>query len=319
MSASDTTIRRWQCASRFGIKSGRLLLGGTFSSLLALLLGGTADAYTFTFDDVYYVSCTGSGARCSSTGASNFAAAFPNYTGGPGFSSVGYYQVLSTTNPSQQWSGLINNGTNNPNYIFKQPGNGSSFGGEYIQNDPNFQPVGLQGTEGLDKLVMSGFSSDANRTLTQQLVDKVYTTSATASFQFYGPVAFGGYVPFTFNSFDLSGSAQNVSFEVRDALNNVLDTVTGINLTTGTTDHVVVNIANAFKVDFLTGSTTPDALFVDNIEINDNAIAAGDHGRSGELLLPFVLAVGGMLFGAKLLERSKRHRSLRTAIPHATA
>jgi hypothetical protein len=33
--------------------------------------------------------------------------------------------------------------------------------------------------------------------------------------------------------------------------------------------------------------------------------------------LPVVLAVGGLLFGAKLLERSKKRRSLGTAIPHA--
>ena len=35
--------------------------------------------------------------------------------------------------------------------------------------------------------------------------------------------------------------------------------------------------------------------------------------------LPVLLAVGGILFGAKLLERSKTRRSLRTAVPHATA
>jgi hypothetical protein len=35
--------------------------------------------------------------------------------------------------------------------------------------------------------------------------------------------------------------------------------------------------------------------------------------------LPVLLAVGGILFGAKLCEGGKRRRSLRTAIPHAAA
>jgi hypothetical protein len=35
--------------------------------------------------------------------------------------------------------------------------------------------------------------------------------------------------------------------------------------------------------------------------------------------LPAVLAVGGLLFGAKLWERSKRRRSFGTAIPRAAA
>ena len=33
--------------------------------------------------------------------------------------------------------------------------------------------------------------------------------------------------------------------------------------------------------------------------------------------LPVLLAVGAMLFGAKLLERSKKHHLLDTAVPHA--
>jgi hypothetical protein len=35
--------------------------------------------------------------------------------------------------------------------------------------------------------------------------------------------------------------------------------------------------------------------------------------------LPVVLAIGGLLFGAKLLERSRKHRSFGAAIPHAAA
>jgi hypothetical protein len=35
--------------------------------------------------------------------------------------------------------------------------------------------------------------------------------------------------------------------------------------------------------------------------------------------LPLVLAVGGVLFGAKLRERRRKRRSFGTAIPHAAA
>jgi hypothetical protein len=228
-----------------------------------------ARADLFTFDDIVYVGCTNF--RCTN-GASNFAAAFPGYTGGPGFSSSGYYQVLNSTNTNQQWSGLSSNGNlnNAPTYIFKQPGNGSSFGGEYIQNDPNFPATGsLQGTEGLDKLTFTGgWSSDAAG-INGKTVDKVYTTSASgSSFQFYGTTAFGGFVPFTFNGFDLSGKAQNVAFEVLDINNKVLFTETGINLTNAS-DHVTVDIADAYKVLFTSGSSATDALYVDNVEIND--------------------------------------------------
>ena len=35
--------------------------------------------------------------------------------------------------------------------------------------------------------------------------------------------------------------------------------------------------------------------------------------------LPILIAVGGLLFGAKLLERSKKHRPLSPAVPNAAA
>lgn len=123
-----------------------------------------AQAYTFTFDDTKYVSC--SNFRCTD-GAANFAAAFPGYSGGPGYSRPGFYQVITTSN-GQTWSGL--NGTNpTPTYIANTS---SAISGEFIQNDPNNLPV--QFTEGQDKLVLDGSGwTSTGGTTTGALVNSV--------------------------------------------------------------------------------------------------------------------------------------------------
>jgi hypothetical protein len=56
---------------------------------------------------------------------------------------------------------------------------------------------------------------------------------------------------------------------------------------------------------------------MDNITINEpyTAVPAPPIGRG----LPVLLAVGGILFGAKLFARTRRRRWLGTAIPHAAA
>ncbi len=243
----------------------RIVSRAAMTSAALIALGLTeAQATTFTFDDIVYVSCTNF--RCSN-GGSNFAAEFPGYVG-PGYSSPGYYQVLQTNN-GNFWSGLTAHGSTVPTYIFKNAGNGSTMGGEWIQNDPNFPTFPpLNGTESEDKLLLQGFSSAATG-VNGAVVDKVYTTTANGSyFQFTAPTGIGNPTNFTFNSFDLSGSASNVTFEVLDSASNILFTSAAYNLTS-TGQHIVVNIANAFKVFFNNGSSTPNALNVDNIEIND--------------------------------------------------
>jgi PEP-CTERM motif len=245
---------------------GRIATSAIMAATAVIALGtAAAQASTFTFDDIVYVSCTNF--RCTN-GASNFAAAFPYYTAGPGFSSSGYYQVIST-NDGTTWSGLTTHspGVAAPTYIFKQPGNGSSIGGEFIQNDP-LNTAGIFPTESEDKLLLQGWSSAASG-VNGATVDKVYTTSANSSyFEFTAPTGIGQPTTFTFNSFDLSGTASNVVFEVLDSQSNVLFTSQAYNLSS-TAQHVVVNVPNTYKVLFTSGSSTGGALNMDNVEIND--------------------------------------------------
>ncbi|MDR3557550.1 MAG: PEP-CTERM sorting domain-containing protein [Syntrophobacteraceae bacterium] len=208
-----------------------------------------AQATTFTFDDEYYISSS-----------SEFSTIFQGYVGPPNYSTPGYWQVLTTKN-GQFWSGPSS--TITPSYVFKYS---STFTTEFIQNDPN--NTGTQGTIGQDRLALSGFSS-LGGSVNGAVVGKATTTSPIgASFVFYGvngsqftnpPVAF------TFNGFNLSGTATGVIFEVLDSNNNILYTSNSFNLTSGGT-IIDPEIASAYKVLFTAGSGT---LNVDNVEIND--------------------------------------------------
>ena len=182
------------------MKGTSFFLGCVLAVAAALAVwSAPAQAYTFGFEDVAYVS---------SDPLSNV---FPNYVGPPNFSSSGYYQVLSTDPNTTNWSNL--NSTNpKPVYVFKSGLN------EFIQNDPKFPTVPpLQGTENEDKLSLGSGWTTAAAGHNGQFVHYV-TASDTpnATFQFFGfnnnapnnqPVAF------TFNSFDLQGTAgQTVTF-----------------------------------------------------------------------------------------------------------
>ena len=105
-------------------------------------------------------------------------------------------------------------------------------------------------------------------------------------------------------------------FEVLASDSTVLFTSQAYNLGP-TPQHVVVNVPNAYKVLFTSGSGAVGALNMDNVEINDpyGVVPAPPIGRG----LPVLLAAGGILFGAKLLGRSKRRRWFGTLIPHAAA
>jgi hypothetical protein len=244
----------------------RIATSAIMTTTAVIALGmAAAKASTFTFDDIVYVSCTNF--RCTN-GSSSFAAAFPYYTGGPGFSSSGYYQVIST-NDGTTWSGLTAHapGVTVPKYVFKEPGNGSSIGGEFIQNDP-LNTLGIFPTESEDELLLHGWSSAAGG-VNGATVDKVYTTSAnSSSFQFTAPTGIGHPTTFTFNSFDLSGSASGVVFEVLASDLSVLFTSPAYNLSS-TAQHIVANVPNAYEVLFTSGSSTAGALNMDNVEIND--------------------------------------------------
>ncbi|MDR3553234.1 MAG: PEP-CTERM sorting domain-containing protein [Syntrophobacteraceae bacterium] len=153
-----------------------------------------AQAYTFGFEDVAYFS------------SGPLSTVFTGYTGPPNYSSQGYYQVL-TTNNGTPWSDLTPGTNPTPTYVFK----GSGLG-EFIQNDPN-NTSGLQGTETEDKLQLSsGWTSTAGNHSIVQYV----STSSNSSFQFYGwdnNQPGNTAVAFTFNSFDLRGTAgQQVTF-----------------------------------------------------------------------------------------------------------
>jgi hypothetical protein len=172
----------------------------------------SAQAYTFTFDDIVYVANTSAGRN--NNGAANFAAAFPNYSGGPGFSHNYFYQVITTQTPTSgqtaYWSALTPATNPHPTYI---AGTGS-FGGEFIQNDPNTLPV--QFTEGQDRLALTGWSSKGGAT--NGAVADYAIGGLGSSFDFYGydpaNLYSGGVVtPFIFNSFALQGAAgETVNF-----------------------------------------------------------------------------------------------------------
>jgi hypothetical protein len=275
---------------------GRIATSAIMTTTAVIALGmAAARASTFTFDDIVYVSCTNF--RCTN-GPSNFAAAFPGYTGPPNYSSPGYYQVLQT-NTGNFWSGLTSNGSTNPTYVFKNSGNGSTMGGEWIQNDPNFPTTPpLNGTESEDKLLLQGFSSAASG-VNGAVVDKVYTTTTNTSyFEFTAPTGNGTPTSFTFNSFDLSGSASNVTFEALDSLSNVLFTSQAYNLSS-TSQHIVVDVPNAYKVLFTSGSSTAGAVNMDNVEINDPLPAPVT-----EPISVAMLGVG--LIGLGIVKRSRR-------------
>jgi hypothetical protein len=65
----------------------------------------------------------------------------------------------------------------------------------------------------------------------------------------------------------------------------------------------------------LTGNTNPSSWVVDDVVVTGplSAVPAPLIGHG----LPVVLALGGTLFGAKLLERSRKRRSFGAAMPHA--
>jgi hypothetical protein len=291
MSLSDSKLK----SAKFGVA---LAVAAT-----SAVCCSPAQAATFTFDDIVYISTS-----------SMWSTVFSPYRGPPLYSSAGYYQVLQT-NTGNFWSGLTPpNSSANPTYVFKNPGN-VPIGGEWIQNDPNFPTTPpLNGTESEDKLVLQGFAAAA---VNGAVVQKVYTTTTNASyFEFTAPTGIGSPTSFTFNSFDLSGSAQNVVFSVQDSSFNTVFTSQPYNLTS-TAQHIVVHVPNAYKVLFTSGSSTASALNMDNVEINDpyGVVPAPPIGRG----LPVLLAAGGILFGAKLLGRSKRRRWFGTLIPHAAA
>jgi hypothetical protein len=126
------------------------------------------------------------------------------------------------------------------------------------------------------------------------------------------------------NSFDLTAVWQdNLPVTVTGLLSGVVeDSATLIPLAAAPTLETL-NWSNINEVDILSATSgTQHAGYsgngtqvaIDNLTITQ-VVPAPVIGRG----LPVILAVGGVLFGAKLLERSKKHRSPGTAPPPAAA
>jgi hypothetical protein len=128
---------------------------------------------------------------------------------------------------------------------------------------------------------------------------------------------------FDFNSFDLRGSttSANLSFTLQAFLGgNLVDSavlnVVGNTFSTYTenwtnVDTVVIASTAGLPVNWGSGT-----LYMDNVVINNTIAAPAPLIGRG---LPVLLAFGGLLLGAKLLGRGKRHGSLRSATADAAA
>ncbi|HEY0420943.1 MAG TPA: PEP-CTERM sorting domain-containing protein, partial [Acetobacteraceae bacterium] len=135
--------------------------------------------------------------------------------------------------------------------------NGSSVPGEYIQNTtPNAN----------EELITNGFSASLNN---GQQVGNVFNLALGGFIRF---AVGGSTTPFTFNSFDLSGSG---TIQIRGELN--LNPVAGdlatINLTSTPTTYTF-DWTGIDTVDFISGFTNINQMKMDNIRINDPVTAA---------------------------------------------
>jgi len=240
-----------KCLAKFGVALAIAAAAVTWCA--------PAQAYTFTFDDIVYVANTSSGRN--SNGAANFAAAFPNYSGGPGYSHNYFYQVITTAIPTPTqtayWSALTPGTNPAPTYI----GGTGSFSGEFIQNDPNAPPV--QFSEGQDRLGLAGWSSRGGAN--NGAVADYAIGGQNSSFNFYGydpanPFNGGLVTPFTFNSFALQGTVgETVTFGDGTHADSYTFNDTGWHT-------ITENWTGVNSITF----TSPGGVNMDNVEINDS-------------------------------------------------
>jgi len=198
--------------------------------------------YTFTFSDMYYVDSL-----------TTFHSIFGATT--TGYGTAGIYQETNTTTP-----------------IVTKLSNGSGVPGEYVENTtPN----------ATDELTLNGWSQSLSN---GQQVAEVYNldnplNGVVLYFQYKTGVtstSSGNTTPFTFNSFELSGSspAANLSFTLEGlsggaVVDTAVLTVTGNTLTTFTENWTNVDTVEIVSTTSLPVNWGSGALYMDNVTINN--------------------------------------------------
>jgi hypothetical protein len=237
------------------------------AALLGLMAGvaGEAGAYTFTFDDMAYVARLGT--QQSLSGPAQLADTFPTYVAPPGYSSPGYYQVITTNNGTNYYDTNTTNPI--PTYIGRYTAGGTT---EFIQNDPNNLPGGLfngtQYTEGQDRLSWSSSLAPFGGLNSQSFAKYLTTSTVGASFNFYG-TQYNTTASFLFNGFDLKGTAgQQVTIQAND-LNNIAISGDTLTLTLdGNWDMFhAIDWAGVGSINFI--NLGGGSISLDNVEIND--------------------------------------------------
>jgi hypothetical protein len=190
---------------------------------------------TFTFSDEYYVNSL-----------TTFHTIFGATT--TGYGTAGIYQLTNTSTPT-----------------VTKLSNGSGVPGEYVQNTtPNAN----------QELALFGWSQSLNN---GQQVASVYNllNPTNGSVVYFRYTVGGATTPFTFNSFDLRGSAANanLSFTLQGYLaGNLVDSailnVTGNTFSTfnenwTNVDTVMISSTSALPVNWGSGT-----LYMDNVHIN---------------------------------------------------
>jgi hypothetical protein len=193
----------------------------------------------------------------------------------------------------------------------------AGFGGTMIPN-------GYQGLNWTNWYVLNtpAFTVNANGGLPNGALNGTVSLPNVA-YNLNGDLAIFSNNPFTFNSADLTAFWRNgLQVTVTGLLGGVVqDTITLSLLATGPTFENF-NWSNINEVDVLPIAGTGTKIYngdgtqvaMDNLTITQ-VVPAPLIGHG----LPVVLAVGGLLLGAKLSERSKKRPSLGSAIPREAA
>jgi hypothetical protein len=223
---------------------GIRMLAGIMVMAGAMMVIGTisAQAFTFTFDDVYFITGTTSNAK-NAAGQTNFNTVF-GAANAAQYVGRGFYQETDTTTP-----------------IITRINAGVNFIGAFIPNTtPNADSF----------LLVNGFTPAL--VASGQPVNDVFNSTLTAFLRYHATGGVGGATSvFTFNSFQLWGSG-NITIQGENNLNPVAGDLITLSLTSTPTLYTF-NWTGIDTVDFISGLNGGDQIFMDNVTINEATAA----------------------------------------------